>query len=112
MAMSVCEQAKGRGERQYTDKAADAAKKLASRFAELQGMIMNVRQRYQLRQNCKVGKRRGQLAARRRWRVAGPEQEGKTRERLSQRWAGQTRREQEQGRDCQYQSIGGRCSSA
>ena len=60
--MSVCEQVKGRGERQYTNKAVDAAKKLASRFAELQGMIVNVRQRYQLRPNWKVGKRRGQLA--------------------------------------------------
>ena len=60
-AMSVCEQAKGRGERQYTDKAADAAKKLASRFMELQGMIVNVRQHYQLWPNCKEGKRQGLL---------------------------------------------------
>ena len=59
--MSVCEQAKGRGERQYTDKAADAAKKLASRFMELQGMIVNVRQHYQLWPNCKEGKRQGLL---------------------------------------------------
>ena len=58
--MSVCEQAKGRGERQYTDKAADAAKKLASRFMELQGMV-NVRQHYQLWPNCKEGKRWGLL---------------------------------------------------